>query len=301
MDNSRRFIYLLLCSLTLFIYSCKPGVPNKYVQPSQMVDILYEYHLADAIVSISQGGDSLAMRAYQASILEKYDVTQQNLDSSMVYYCRHTGLLEDVYRRVADRIDNESLAQGMNGSNGYGDVSLGGDTANVWKGERAIVLSPSPAVNCYSYEIKPDTSYHKGDAFALDFDAQFLYQDGMRRAVAVMAVYYEGDSVATAFSQMSSSSHYSSQISNEGHLKVKRIKVFWLMSEDKTSESSNTLKIMIASNIRLIRMHKSSEKSLASDELTPNTELSQDSLIEEKDNGVIDEKAVLLPRRRKNR
>ena len=241
-----------------------------------MVDILYEYHLADAIVSISQGGDSLAMRAYQASILEKYDVTQQNLDSSMVYYCRHTGLLEDVYRRVADRIDNESLAQ-------------------------AIVLSPSPAVNCYSYEIKPDTSYHKGDAFALDFDAQFLYQDGMRRAVAVMAVYYEGDSVATAFSQMSSSSHYSSQISNEGHLKVKRIKVFWLMSEDKTSESSNTLKIMIASNIRLIRMHKSSEKSLASDELTPNTELSQDSLIEEKDNGVIDEKAVLLPRRRKNR
>lgn len=297
----RKFHYLMFvfCMIVL-LGSCKPGVPNKYIQPSEMANILYEYHLADAVVNASQGTDSIAMRAYQANILEKYKVTQSDFDSSMVYYSRHTNLLEDVYKQLSGKIESESMALGINGGSGYGQLSLSGDTANVWKYDRTFVLSPHDATNSFVYEIKADTSYYAGDALALDFDAQFLYQDGIRSAVAVMAVYFEDDSVAVATSQMSSSSHYHLQISNEGHLKIKGIKGFWLLNEEKSIGSATTLKIMIASNIRLIRMHKAEEPSSLPNDTTTVSASQKDSL--ENADGLksdYDKNANLLIRRRK--
>ena len=252
-----RYVMLLL-GLAALLGSCKNDVPDKYIQPSRMVDILYEYHLAEAVANNSQGTDSVALRAFKTNILDKYEVTQADFDSSMVFYTRHTNQLEDVYKQVASRIEKESMALGINGGD-YGQLALGGDTANVWKYDRTLVLSPHAATSSFVYEIKADTSYHAGDVLALDFDAQFLYQDGVRSGVAVMAVYFDNDSVAVATSQMTTSSHYHLQINNEEHLKIRGIKGFWLLNEEKAIGSRTTLKIMIASNIKLIKMHKAAE------------------------------------------
>lgn len=245
----------MIC-LALLTVSCKPSIPGKYLQPDEMADILYEYHIAEAITNATQSSDSIALRSYRTSILEKHDVSQSDFDSSMVYYCRHTKLLEDVYEKISDRIDKESVAQGLEGSGGYDDISSSSDTTNIWNHDRTLVLSPYASTNSYSFELKADTAFHTGDGFGLDFDAQFIYQDGMRSAVAVMVVTYEGDSVATATSQITSSSHYHLQIGNEGGLKVKSVKGFWLINNEKVLSSASTLKLLIATNIKLIRMHK---------------------------------------------
>lgn len=296
----RKFHWLVfLFGAIVLLGSCQSGIPNKYIQPSKMADILYEYHLADAVVNASQSTDSVAMRAYLANILHKYGVTQSDFDSSMVYYSRHTSLLEDVYKQLSGRIESESMALGISGEGGYGQISLGGDTANVWKYDRTLVLTPHDATNSFVYEIKADTSYHAGDVLALDFDAQFLYQDGVRSAVAVMAVYFDGDSVAVATSRMSSSSHYHLQIANEGRLKIKGIKGFWLLNEEKAIGSATTLKVMIASNIRLIRMHKAKEPSSLPNDTTAVSASKSDSL----ENASVqepDDNAISLIQRRKN-
>ena len=250
----------MIC-LTLLMGSCKPSIPGKYLQPDEMADILYEYHIAEAITNATQSNDSIALRSYRTSILEKHDVSQRDFDSSMVYYCRHTKLLEDVYEKISDRIDKESVAQGLEGTGGYDDISSSSDTTNIWNHDRTLVLSPYASTNSYSFELKADTAFHEGDGFGLDFDAQFIYQDGMRSAVAVMVVIYEGDSVATATSQITSSAHYHLQISNEGGLKVKSVKGFWLINKEKILSSVSTLKLLIATNIKLIRMHKKQEAS----------------------------------------
>lgn len=257
----KAFCFLcMLVSVILVMGSCKPSIPGKYLQTDEMADILYEYHIAEAVVSIAQSNDSLALRAYKANILRKYDVSQSDFDSSMVYYCRHTKLLEEVYEKVSDKIEQESLAQGLEGSGTYDDISSSSDTTNIWNHDRAFVLSPYAATNSYSFEMKADTAFHEGDGFGLDFDAQFIYQDGMRSAVAVMVVTYEGDSIATATSQITSSSHYHLQIGNEGGLKVKSVKGFWLINNEKVLTSASTLKLLIVKNVKLIRMHKKKEE-----------------------------------------
>lgn len=255
----------ILISFILMMGSCKPSIPGKYLQTGEMADILYEYHIAEAIVNATQSNDSLALRAYRANILCKYGVSQSDFDSSMVYYCRHTKLLEEVYEKVSDKIEKESLAQGLEGSGVYDDISSSSDTTNIWNRDRTFVLSPYAATNSYSFEIKADSAFHEGDGFGLDFDAQFIWQDGMRSAFAVMVVTYEGDSIATATSQITSSTHYHLQVSNEGGLKVKNVKGFWLINNENVLTSASTLKLLIAQNVKLIRMHKKKEELVRQD------------------------------------
>ena len=113
------------------------------------------------------------------------------------------------------------------------------------------------AANTYDFALKADTSYYAGDRLMLDFDAQYIFQDGMRDACAVMAVTYEGDSVEYATNQITSSSHYHLQINNTSHKRIKSVRGFWLINKGTSSDatSASTLKLLIVSNIRLVRMH----------------------------------------------
>ena len=56
---------LLLCLLLSVIVGCKPDVPSKYLQPDELENILYDYHVADAMaagVSVADGEQAYAYR-----------------------------------------------------------------------------------------------------------------------------------------------------------------------------------------------------------------------------------------------
>ena len=244
--------------MTVVFTGCKPGIPGRYLQMDEMADILYDYHVADGMVQTNfDSPDSVAMRAYSISILKNHGVSQADFDSSMVYYTRHTRLLQKVYDKIADRLDREAVERG--GQAGFTDLTENADTTNVWKLSTAFVLSPYLATNRISFEIKADSSYHEGDRMVLDFDAQFLYQDGMRDALVVLAVTYANDSVEYVNNSISTSSHYHMQIMNEGRLTIKAVRGFWMLSSDMAmpTSSATTFKLFVVSNVRLVKMHVS--------------------------------------------
>lgn len=248
----------LVLFMTVVLTGCKPGIPGRYLQMDEMVDILYDYHVADGMVQTNfDSPDSVAMRAYRISILKNHGVTQADFDSSMVYYTRHTRLLQKVYDKIADRLDREAVERG--GQAGFTDLTENADTTNVWKRSTAFVLSPYLATNRMSFEIKADSSFHEGDRMVLDFDAQFLYQDGMRDALVVLAITYANDSVEYVNNSISTSSHYHMQIMNEGRLTIKAVRGFWMLSSDRAmpTSSATTFKLFVVSNVRLVKMHVS--------------------------------------------
>ena len=57
-------------------------------------------------------------------------------------------------------------------------------------------------------KIKADTAFYKGDKIILDFDTRFIYQDGMRNAVAVLALKFNNDNVASRTINITSTSRY---------------------------------------------------------------------------------------------
>ena len=239
--------------------SCKPSLPGDVLSKGKMADILYDYHVALSMAHTADGGDTGQSITYREAVLRKHDVTSAEFDSSMVYYMRHTELLEDVYKELGDRLNNEIVALGGNAdASQFDNLSATGDTANVWNLAPALVLSATKPFNAVSFEIPVDTAFHKGDRLMLDFDAQFIYQDGMRNGVAMLAVQFGNDSIAQRTIMIQSTQHYSVELSDADSLGIKSVKgYFMLMNDDNGTgvSSQTTLKLMFLEHIKLIRMH----------------------------------------------
>lgn len=86
MKTAHRFPFLLLLVL---MFSCKPQVPDEYIQPDEFEDILYDFHLADGMAnSNSESADvPYDVTLYRQAVLRKYGITQAEFDSSLVYIC----------------------------------------------------------------------------------------------------------------------------------------------------------------------------------------------------------------------
>ena len=256
---------LMIClvavmALLFCVSSCKPSLPSGVLSKGKMTDILYDYHLALAMAHMDDNGDKGQSLAYREAVLRKHDVTSAEFDSSMVYYMRHTELLEDVYKDLTDRYNNEITAMGGSAKEGgeFANLSATGDTANVWNLVTSMVFMPVKPFNSTSFDIKVDSTFHKGDRLMLDFDAQFIYQDGMRNGVAMLAVQFGNDSIAQRTIMIQSTQHYSVELSDADSLGIKSVKgYFMLMNDDNGTgvSSQTTLKLMFLEHIKLIRMH----------------------------------------------
>ena len=258
----KKLMICLVAVMALFfcVSSCKPSLPSGVLSKGKMTDILYDYHLALAMAHMDDNGDKGQSLAYREAVLRKHDVTSAEFDSSMVYYMRHTELLEDVYKDLTDRYNNEITAMGGSAKEGgeFANLSATGDTANVWNLATSMVFMPVQPFNSTSFDIKVDSTFHKGDRLMLDFDAQFIYQDGMRNGVAMLAVQFGNDSIAQRTIVIQSTQHYSVELSDADSLGIKSVKgYFMLMNDDNGTgvSSQTTLKLMFLEHIKLIRMH----------------------------------------------
>lgn len=252
---------LALVGCLLLLQSCKPSIPSKYIQPDEMEDILFDYHIADAMARDYGNEDAQKVVAYRAAVLKKYGVTQAEFDSSMVYYTRYTHQLQKIYESLSERIGNESQAA----DSSTGRIMLGNsassDTTNIWHGSDTFVLSPYNALSVATFKFSSDTTYHKGDTYLLDFDAQFIYQDGTRDAVVMLAMKLKNDSTVSQVLHLSSTNHYSVQIEDKTMEGVKEVKGFFTLNKgDSKFESETTFKLAIFHNIALVKMHKKDGK-----------------------------------------
>lgn len=188
---------LLALFLVLLAVGCKVSKPKGIIDEAVMEEILYEYHLAQAVAS---GADSTNVkgRAYVLACFRKNGVSEAQFDSSMVWYCQHMEYLQKIYQRIDARYRSElaSLGAATNDVNRYSTLSTTGDTANVWNAHSFYLLSGNGFNNRMSFEVEADTSYRAGDSFMLNFRAEFLQREGQRHGIAVMAVQYDNDSVA---------------------------------------------------------------------------------------------------------
>ena len=89
-------LYVIL--LVLMTVGCKPKVPSELVQPDDLEDILYEYHLAQSMARNEHTLDaSYNQTKYFLAVLEKHHVSEAVFDSSLVYYYTHAERLKEIY------------------------------------------------------------------------------------------------------------------------------------------------------------------------------------------------------------
>ena len=269
--------HLSLLFFILLLASCKPSVPRDVIQPDDMAEILYDYHLADAM-AMEQESDNRAYdsRLYRLAALKKHGVTEADFDSAMVYYTRHADWLHKIYQQVAERMEKDAMALGATVSDLNRKAGIEGEALNIWPGERSLVLMPLPLYNNSQYRVEADTAFHKGERFTLSFDTEFVFQEGTRNAVAQLVVRFSNDSVATRTMHISSRGHFDMEILDKGKRGVDAVEAFFYLNSNK-SDAQTTLKLMVVDNIKLLKV-KMEEPKKDSTQVADGKPLNGDSL-----------------------
>lgn len=255
-----------LLSLMVLV-ACKPSVPSEYIQPNQMEEILYDYHLSQAIAQRDRSSaDTTAFykNMYYYSVLKNHNVTEAEFDSSMVYYYTNADILHDIYRNISERMNNVAKAHGASsGEIGkYSQYKTDGDTANIWQDIVATSLTPYPTNNRFDFIIEADSTYKKGDTFLFNLMATFMYQSGTKDATVFIAVRYNNDSINTYSRKLSVSGLMQMRIPAYKESDIKNIKGFIYLN--KGMDDSKTLKLLFIDKIQMIRFHPQDEKDKAS-------------------------------------
>lgn len=239
--------WTLIAALALMT-SCGKEIPKDIIQPEQMEDILYDYHLSQGM---NQNGKSTEKEAHKNYIFRKHQVTEALFDSSMVWYTREsqelTAIYESLNRRFKREHDHfERLLDSR--EDNLSHTSISGDTVDIWRKGDIHWLADNPLSKQQVFEIKADTTFHERDAFLWDMDYHFFAEG---KAVMGMNVVYENDSVIGETKLVETSGSQSISLQTDSAYKVKMLNGFIYVLEDSVQEPN-----ILIHGMSLTRYHR---------------------------------------------
>ncbi|SHL19902.1 DUF4296 domain-containing protein [Xylanibacter ruminicola] len=251
--KSKAIHIIYVAAAVLLLASCKPQVPSQYIQPDDMENLIYDYHMAQGIATQQDGNSEYNRRYTFELVLKEHGVTQAEFDSSLVYYYTRADRFQEIYKHVQDRLNQEAEKYGA-----ASEVqtilasSASGDTIDVWKGMRALMLLNDRPYHLYQFSQKADTTYHEGDSFMMSVNTSWLMQNGNRQATVYLAITYANDSTTKQFSTISSSGTTNLRVPYCKE-RVKEIKGFIMCGMRPSTDNTSSLCLMFINNIQLAK------------------------------------------------
>ena len=275
---------MVMVAATAFMVSCKPSVPSEYIQPDDMEDLIYDYHVAQGLAMQEDGNQEYNRRLTFELVLKKHGLTQAEFDSSLVYYYTRADRFQEIYKHVQDRLTAEAEKYGAAvGEMQIAANSLSGDTAEIWKGSRALMLLNDRPYHLYQFSQKADTAFRAGDSFMLTLNSTWLMQQGNRQAAVYMAVTYANDSTIKQYSTITTSGLTTLRIPYCRE-RVKEIKGFVMCGMRPSTDNTNNLCLLFVNSIQLYRFHnKVTDQPVAPQQTDSIPELKPDSIQYESD------------------
>lgn len=115
----RHFHFTILWAIVIIVASgfcsCGDSIPSEYLQPKELEDVLYDYHVALGMLNGEMRNDqnrAYNERLYKLAVLKKHNVSEEKFENSMVYYMRHAEDLQKVYKSLTERVRAEASQVG---------------------------------------------------------------------------------------------------------------------------------------------------------------------------------------------
>lgn len=208
-NRQKHRIAIALIALPMLFCGCMVEVPSHIIQPEEMEDLLYDYHLMQAMAGDLNSSQNHKRKLYEQYVFDKHHVTEADFDTSLTWYMRHTGELEEIYKRLNKRFTakKEELANYLPPAKRVQETSPAGDTVNVWPDFRMFRLATSAFSNKLLFQLKPDVNYFPRDSFEWVLNALYLGDTSATRAVMAMTFQYDKDTVGVSL-DISHSGHH---------------------------------------------------------------------------------------------
>lgn len=185
MRRKLRNSLLVLPAVLLLWTSCGEKKPVGVLPPERLEAILYDYHLAQVMVSDMPSAERYKKDLYFDYVYDKHGVTQAQMDSSLVYYARYPKALSQIYINLSLRLERdlqrlENLGQQVIART---PIPVVGDSADLWYDARLKLFNSSPLTNHLAFTIPNDTNFKVNDRFEWSGEAVFLHDktDSLKR------------------------------------------------------------------------------------------------------------------------
>ena len=261
----KKYIPFLLLGAAMTV-SCGKQIPKDIIQPAEMEDLLYDYHLAISLGADLPNMENVDKEGMKKYALEKHHISQAEFDSSMVWYTRHANFLYDIFTQLEKRFlmaENRMKTQ-INKRSGQITISLSGDTVDVWSDRDLYWLTASSLTNKVTFNLKADTTFRPTDALCLEANFTFLSPDSLPASSAVVGLnikFADNETSQSIVKTVTTSGFQKFYLKSDSKIPIAKVTGFiYCSSTDSTSSD------ILVNGIKLMRYHEKSEGNVISEE-----------------------------------
>ena len=267
------YILTIICVAPCFIACDNDEV--HILSKGKMEDVLYDYHLAQGMMNLNSPENSHLIE----SVFNKHGITEEEFDSSLVYYnTRHKDLM-GIYSHLKERLEEQEKSIRLQSGSNEMTAALNGslDTTDIWGGSPLVILRSNELQNKHTFTIKADTSFYHGDRLMMMANADFIREnDEDREANVILCIslrYDDGKTIADTRTIYGPGTQQL-QITADPSRNIKQVSGFFY-----SNSTSHTRSLAVISGIKLIRIHtqKKEESTTAAPDFITADSLSADS------------------------
>lgn len=159
---------MVIMTAVLMTVACR-RTPGDVIEPHDMALLLADIHKGEGVVELNRrsfSNDS-SKRALMEAIYRRHGVTQEQFDTSMVWYGHHLEEYINVYNEVMDILQAEidqtdAVAARI-------QMAAVGDSANTWNFSPRYIFTRNTPVKMLSIVLLPDENSEPGDNYTINF------------------------------------------------------------------------------------------------------------------------------------
>lgn len=196
----KKILIISLLAVAFLLSGCRIRRPDDVLSPKIMEEVLYDYHLAQAILMEENTSERYQRDYYLDWVYQKNGVTEQEFEHSLVWYTRYPEQFAEIYDKLSERVtkDRNQAAMLLERIEKSSFSVESGDSVDLWYLNNTAIMSNSIFLNKLTYSIKADTTFHKGDTITWNVNSTFVAPDSLPLKVYLaMSLRYGADRVVT--------------------------------------------------------------------------------------------------------
>ena len=209
MIKMRRFTQQTIIVAMAFLAIACNLVPDYVIQPDEMAELMADIRLADAVVKINDDDyvNYASKYALRKAVFDRHGITQQQFDTSLVWYGHNLGKYQDITKQSIDILEARMVK--VNALVRGSAMSVAGDSVNIWDAPSSYAFTQRSPSKIISFSYDSDRNWESGDIYT--WRVRFIVPP--RSAEWVITTEYDDGTVETATNNLSSNDATSQKLS----------------------------------------------------------------------------------------
>ena len=201
-------------------------VPEEVIPPGKMEDLLVDIHTSEGLMEIEYTlfNTPEKKEAARKAILQKHKVTEEQFDTSLVWYGKHLDDYIKIYDRVIERLKAQDDALRAEIEAGeMQTLTRPGDTVNIWKQENYFTLQPGLLQGILTFNIAVDENFQIQDEFVLRLNVMAFPRYEAAPLQVLLGVEHTNDSIRYVTGEISKNGWAEFTLSSDSIIPIRQV------------------------------------------------------------------------------